>query len=172
MNQAKYLSEEENLADLEAGIASADKPEYESFRHMKIEAAFIGRVFVLYRLQKTGDDGATPDVVCKVRVRGFQAEARKGCTAAVERLDTGEVQMIGHTPARLFGLPIFVSVPPFQRIRYDGVQKAGGLIRSMSFALLFKQRSRSDYSIGCLLADTPNKFRKQYPQVDLNLPSA
>lgn len=171
----QYLSEEANLADLEARIRPSEKNEYDSFRHLKIEAAFIGRVFILYRPQGLTKENThrPPEVVCQVRVRGFQADAKRGCLVTVERMDTGEIQTLDHVPSRLFDLPLFASTPPFQRIRYDGMLRNGAVVRSMSFALLFKQRSRSDYySAGCLMADTPNNFRNLYPHVDLNLLTA
>lgn len=169
---SQYLSNEENLADLEAQMLEADRPAYDEFKHLRIESGFIDRIFVVYRPtglteQNTHRD---PEILTQVRVVDFTATARFGCSLTLEDMGTGQVQTVGHVPERLFHYNVFVAVPPFHRLRWDARPYKGAVKRSLAFGVMVKQKTRSDhYSMGVTMLETPSGFQALYPDYQINL---
>lgn len=167
---SQYLGDKESLSDLESRMPSPDRETYQSFRHLRIDSAFISRVYVIYKptgLTKEGHHKA-PEIVGQVKVVDWSCDIRKGCSMTIEDLGTGERMVVGHIPTRLFNYDIFVASPPFQRIRYDGRVVMGSVKRSLAFGILLKQRTRSDYySAGASMIETLKGYRQLYPDYDL-----
>lgn len=167
-----YLGDKESLEDLESRMMSPDREIYKGYRHLRVESAFIGRIYVIYKptglnAEKTHK---APEVVGQIKVTGFTCEARRGCEMVIEDLGTGATCNVGFIPQRLFNYDVFVAVPPFQRLRWDGRPSEGGIRRSMAFGILLKTRTRSDfYSAGATMVESPKGFRNLYPQVTLPL---
>lgn len=167
-----YLGDEASLADLESRITSPDREEYVSYKNLRVEAAFIGRLFIIYRPQGLTSDNRhkAPEILTQVKVRGFSADDKRGCEIELEDMCTGQVMTVGHIPKRLFSYSVFVASPPYQRIRWDGRPHQGTVKRSLAFGILIKQRTRSDFfSMGATMMETPSNFRALYPNVDLHL---
>lgn len=74
-------------------------------------------------------------------------------------------------PRRVFGYPIYMSVPAKLTLRWDGrLLRDGRVWRSLSFAVLVKTKNKSDFfSKGNTYIETPNRFRQLYPGVKLEL---
>lgn len=172
MSTQQFLGDEESLADLESRIDPSDSLEYASHKHLRVEAAFYGRLFVLYRPTGLTKEGRhrPPEVLAQVRVINFTASSQRGCQVEFENMATGQVQTIGHVPERLFNYSVFISAAPFMRLRWDGRRFKGVVKRSLCFGLLIKQRTRADhYSAGAEMLETPGSFRSLYPSYDLQL---
>lgn len=172
MSSHAYLGDAESLKDLESRMMSPDREVYAGFRHMRVDAAFLGRIFIVYKPSGLTPEGQhkSPDVLTQVKVIDFNATAKAGCTLSLEDLTTGETMTVGHIPSRLFGYDVFVASPPFQRLRWDGRHDQGSVRRSLAFGILIKTRTRSDwYSAGATMVESPKGFRTLYPNVDLPL---
>lgn len=172
MSSQAYLGDQESLKDLESHMTSPDREVYESYKHLRVDAAFLGRIFIIYKptgLTKEGQH-KSPEVVGQVRVIGFSADPKNGASLSLENMETGEVLTVGHIPTRLFNFDAFVASPPFQRLRWDGRVEAGTVRRSLAFGILLKTRTRSDhYSMGATMVESPKVFRTLYPQEKLSL---
>lgn len=167
---AHYLGDVESLNDLVSRMPSPDREIYQSYKHLSISSAFIGRIYVLYKPTGLTAEGShrAPEIMGQVKVLGFACDASKGCEIEIEDLNTGAILRANFIPQRLFDYDVFVSVPPYSRLRWDGHVKEGTVKRSMSFGVLFKQRTRSDfYSANCPMCETLKRFRELYPTVDL-----
>lgn len=165
----KYLSEAENTANLVSLIKENDKPAHTEFTHIRVEAVFDSRLFVVYK--PTGLDGKVhraPEVLTTVKVLNYACSSEEGSSIEIEDMKTGERQVITHVPSRLFDYELFLSLPPALRVRWD-VRDAGNgkMVRSLSYAVLIKSRNRSDwYSQGVTYTETPNRFRELFPTFD------
>jgi hypothetical protein len=164
-----YLSDADSMADLVDRIKEEDKVAFDTFGHMRIEAVFDNRLFVIYKPQ--GLDGKVhkaPEIVTTIKVRNYECSSEDGSTVEIEDLRTGERQIITHIPARIFDYDLFMSIPPALRLRWDvRVSGDGKRVRSLSYAVLIKSKNRSDwYSFGVTYAETPNRFRELFPHCD------
>lgn len=170
---AIYLSDSESLADLESRIEPEARSRYRAFKHLRVEAAFIDRMYIVYTPTGLHADRShrPPQILGQIRVRSFTCNAVQGCTAVIEDCETGDLQTIGYVPSLCFAYGFFISIPPFSKLRWDArIEPGRGVVRSMSFGLLFKTQSRAEfYSAGCVMAETPNAFARLYPNTPLNL---
>lgn len=168
-----YLNDSESFADLESRIEPEALARYRSFKQLKIEAAFLGRVYVIYTPTGLNKDRThrPPQILGQIVVKAFRCDATQGCTAVIEDCGTGALQTIGYVPQLCFGYGFFISIPPFSKLRWDArIEPGRGVLRSMSFGLLFKTQTRAEfYSAGCVMVETPNSFRRLYPNVPLTL---
>jgi len=167
-----YLGDSESLKDLENRMDSPDRELYQSFKHMKVNSAFYGRIYVVYSPSGLNSDGThrTPRIHGQVKITDFNCKIRTGCEIEFEDMATGETMLVRHIPRRLFNYDVFVAAPPFSRLRFDARRDGDVIRRSLAFGCLIKQRTRSDfYSSGATMADTPNDFERLYPQESLPL---
>lgn len=168
-----YLSDDESIQDLISRIEPQQQRDlFNSFKHLRWEAAFVGRIYVVYTpMGLDADKGHRPPrILGQIVVKGFRCDAQTGCQIVIEDCLTGKQMTVGYVPELCFDYGFFVSVPPYTKIRWDATPKDGEIRRSMTFGLMFKTRSRADYySAGAVMAETPNRFRQLYPHEPLNL---
>lgn len=167
-----YLSDAESMAELVSRINENDRPAFDAFGHIRIEAVFDNRLLIVYKPQ--GLDGKVhkaPEVLTTIKVRNYECDSASGSSIEIEDLHTGERQVITHVPARVFNYDLFMSVPQALRLRWDVRSDGNGaLSRSLSYAVLIKTKNRSDwYSYGVTYAETPNRFRELFPDHDPKL---
>lgn len=167
-----FLSEQKSLEDLFSRMESPDREICASFKSKRIEAAFIDRVFVVYKpmgLQTSGEH-REPEVLTQVRVTEFNVNSRTGAEVTLEDWRTGEEMKVGYIPKRLFNYDVFVSVAPYQRLNWEASIHNGIVRRSLCFGMLIRERSRPDYySATVTNMETPGNFRALFPKVDLKL---
>jgi hypothetical protein len=169
---AQYLTTEESLRDFESQIDPQEKGVYEGFRHKRIEAGFVGRIYVIYKPTGLTKEGKhrPPDVLGQVKVTHFEGDAFRGFYAVVEDMETGEEVEIDHIPRAILDYDVFMSIPPTQHIRFDGRRVGDKIKRSLVFGVLIKTRTRSDhYSAGVTMIETPKGIAHLYDGFDLNL---
>lgn len=167
----QFLGDAENLAELVSHMAEEDQHRFNNYGHFRIEAAFVDRVFIVYK--PTGllpnKRHREPEILTTVKVTDFGVEVRDGCYAVLTDAEHGREMTLSHVPKRLFGYPIYVSIPPRVTLRWDCRIVNNRPWRSLSFALLVKTKNRADfYSKGNTYMETPNEFAKLYPSVTGN----
>ena len=151
-----FFTDEQNLAELVSHMPDDDQRRFNKYGHFRIEAVFIDRVFIVYR----------PEILNTVKVTDFGVDTRNGSYAEFVEQNTKQGLTITHVPRRLFGYPIYVSLPPKMSLRWDARNVHGRVWRSLSFAVLIKTKNRSDfYSKGNVYVETPNAFKRLYPNV-------
>lgn len=169
---SKYLGEEENKASLFAEMPPDERAEWESYSHLRVEAAFQDRVFVVFQPSGRGNNNIqrAPKVLTTVRVLSFVARDETGATVKLLNEGTNETMEIGHVPKKLFGYPVFVAIPPNFNLRWDVHRYASGTQRSLSYILFVKTRNKSSFfSTKNTYMETPNTMRSLYSHLDLKL---
>lgn len=164
-----YLSDDANLLDLEAHIRGDDRAVFRAYGHLRIEAAFIGRLFVVYKPTGLNKSGAhkDPEVLTTLRVVDFRADADTGCQVRLSDLTSGEEMTVDHVPRRVFHYDLFMQVPPLLKLRWSARVVDGSVSRNLAFAVLVKTKNRSDfYSARNTYCETPNRFRDLFPRFD------
>lgn len=169
---SNYLSDAENLASLVSSMPVEDQEAFNFFGHLRAEAAFNGRLFIIYRPSGLNPDKShkAPEVLTTVRFGDFKCESSLGAFARVVDVTTGQTQIINHIPSRLFHYPIFVAIPPMCKVRWNARVVNGRTLRTLTYSLLVKARNRSDFfSFGNTYCETPNDFRALFPDFNLAL---
>jgi hypothetical protein len=163
----KYQESAASLEEIVSHLPDDEREEWASFRHLRVEPAFQDRVFIVWNAG-TRDD--PPKIVATLRVVSFVAKDDTGCIIRLLNDATGKEMEVTHVPKKLFGYPIFVAIPPAFTLRWDVRYHAGQALRSLSYLMFFKTKSRSDFfGKGVFYVDTPNKLRELYPKLDLKL---
>jgi hypothetical protein len=159
----RYLRDEENTADLVNQMPLREQRLYENFGHNRIEASFVGRLFVVYEAKGRGK---LPVVLTTVKVEDFGVDLNKGPWAKVSDQRTKEEQVITPVPRVLFTYPVLVSIPPRLLLRWDARWHEGKIYRSLSFAMLIKTRNKAKFAeADNIYMETPNAFHDLYPHL-------
>lgn len=163
-----FFTDDENLAELVSRLPEDLQKQFNGYGHFRVEAAFIDRVFIVYK--PTGLNAAgrhkEPNILTMVKVIDFSVDPRDGCCAVVEDQTFKQQQTLTHVPRKLFNYPVFVSIPPRCTLRYDAKLVNERVWRSLSFAFLIKTKNKADfYSHGNLYLETPTSFKRLYPGV-------
>ena len=164
---SEYLNDKVSDADLVSRMPDDERLLYQKYGHLRIESAFGGRFFVIYK--PTGLNAfkqhRDPHVLTTVQVTDFVTNSQSGSSAKVIDQGNGAMRVIDHVPRKLFDYDIYMSIPSRMLIRWDARLVNGEVHRSLSFAVLIKTKNRSDfYSAGNTYAETPNEFLKLYPK--------
>jgi hypothetical protein len=156
------------MKELVSHMPEEEQKRYENYGHLRIEAAFVNRIFIAYKptgLTRAGKHKA-PEIVNLIKVLDFEVDPRHGSIVTLKDQQTEQEQTVHHVPRRVYGYPIFVSIPTNLALRWDARLVNGRVWRSLSFALLIKTRNRADfYSYGNTYMEAPNVFRRLYPEV-------
>lgn len=167
-----YLSEEDNLADLNSRIPGSDRETFLNYGHLRIEPAFDRRLFVVFKpagLTATGQH-RDPEILTTIKVLSLRVDSVKGASCTITDQISGARTDLTYIPHRVFGYDLFMSVPPVLRLRWDAREHDQGIDRSLAYGLLIKTKNRSDfYSAGNTYIETPNRFRGLFPNADLRL---
>lgn len=172
MSNLPYLSEAASMEDLFRRMESPGREVCAGFQHLQMVQCFIDRLFVVYK--PTGltreNQHREPEVLTRIKVTGFRANAVTGAEIDLLDLGTNQVMTVSYIPKRLFDYDAFVSVPPKQRLHWDAQNVRGYIRRAMHFQMLVKVRTKADfYSQGVTAVETPARFRELYPEVTLQL---
>jgi hypothetical protein len=163
-----FFNDQENLAELISHMPDEDRARFLKYGHNRVEPAFKDRIFIVYK--PTGLNAANqhrqPEIVNLVKVVDFQVDLDQGCLVVLKEQQTQQELTIGHVPRRVFGYPVYMSVPTRLQLKWDAHRDGTRVWRSLSFAVLLKTKNRSSfYSKGNVYMETPNNFRQLYPTV-------
>lgn len=118
-------------------------------------------MFVAYKVQ----EGQTIQILDYIKVTDFNVDRHQGAVATLQGVQ-GDKATVGHTPSRIFDLPVFVCVPPQFQFRWDARKVDGVILRSLSFPLLVKAKNRAEFrNVGNTYLEVPNKVAKLFPQI-------
>lgn len=163
----KFEESAASLEELVKHMPEAEQEEWKQFKHLRVEPAFQDRVFIVWNAAAKGEP---PKIVTTVRVVSFVAKDDIGSVIRLLNDVTGKEMEVTYVPKKLFDYPIFVAIPPAFTLRWDVRYHAGLALRSLSYLMFLKTKSRPDFfSKGVFYADTPNKLSELYPKLDLKL---
>ncbi len=165
-----FLNTKENMADLVTLMPHQHQSRYRWMRNLRIDSAFLDRVYVVYKQTELDSNGRQKDpiVLGMIKVVEFTVDAKKGSNITIMDVATGDEQDIGHVPQQIFDWDCYVSVPPENIVKWDAWDCDGERRRSMSFGMLFKTSCRTESPIvGATMVDTLNGFRRNFPNMQL-----
>jgi hypothetical protein len=93
---------------------------FNNYGHFRVEAVFLDRVFIVYKPTGLTAGGAhkEPEILNLLKVVDFMVEPRNGATLVLREQNTSQELTLGYVPRRVFGYPIYMSVPAKPSITY------------------------------------------------------
>lgn len=159
-----FVSDSEVESILASYMLPTDQGPYNAYGHRWVEAAFIGRTFVIYRAGRTK---AEAERLALIDVEDITLDDEGLCVALKNR-NTEELIHIRHVPTRLFRYAVFVQVPPKTVLKWNAQRGDNGRPASwlMSVGLLLKTRNNADFHnkdniYCCTLAEFEQRFPTQ-----------
>lgn len=165
---SEFFTDEQNVAELVSHMPEEDQRRFLNYGHNRVEPAFLNRVFIVYKPTGLlpGGQHRQPEILNLVKVIDFSVDPAEGCYVVLKDQTTQQELRIGHVPRRVYGYPVYMSVPTKLQLKWDARNVGNRVWRSLSFALLVKTKNRSDFfSKGNTYLETPNTFKRLYPAV-------
>lgn len=165
--KGEFFTDAQNLTELVTHMPEEDQRRFNGYGHFRIESAFIDRQFIVYQPTGLTPSGRhmAPKILNVITIKDFSTDSRNGCQVVLKEQETQQELVVDHVPRRVYGYPIYMSVPARLTLRWDGRELESGRVwRSLSFAVLIKTKNKSDfYSKNNIYMETPNQLRKLYP---------
>lgn len=131
-------------SDLVSQMPEDERAAYLKFGHLRIESAFAGRVFILYR--PTGLNALNrhrePHVLSTLLLTDFMCDAKGGSSTKLVDQTNGMTMTVSHPPKRIFDYELFMAMPSRMLLRWDaryaerpGAAKLSSIIRRPSRSL-------------------------------------
>lgn len=136
MKTKDFLPVTEHFEALVDGLDHDNLLVYNSMRHVRVETAFRGRRFVVY---KVGTSGMRQ--LDEIRVLDFECNDDEGASARIQsssRPDQRDL-IVGYRPVRLFDYPVFLWLPLHSKIRWSTADLKS---HSLAFPLVIRTVSR------------------------------
>jgi hypothetical protein len=157
---SRFLDDKESRQELVNRMPDALRAEYQSYKFVGKEAAFPGRVLVVYTLK-----GGVPANLDIVTLRHLTVDQVSGPMAAASSEGQG-VYYIGMVPSKWRGRDLFLQLPLEFIFKWKGKESGEGVEFAPHYAILVKTRSRWDEKIeGHTYCATFNDFRERFPGV-------
>lgn len=158
----EFLSDQEAEAALARRMHAEDQGPYSNYGHRWMEAAFVGRTFVVYRAgrgRREAEELALFDVVSL----GMDSE---GLCVELKNRRTGDMQAVRHVPQRLGRYGVFAQVPLKSVLKWAARQTGDSLTWLMSVGLMLKTRNKPEFHnpgniYVCTLAEYTQRFPSQ-----------
>jgi hypothetical protein len=166
-----FISDEQNMKDIERYIHKADLNDYLRYETSRTQGLSVGRTLVVYQPDGLTHKGThkPPQILSTLRITDFTATGRGGASVTIEDGKSGQTQVIGPVPTRLFRYDVFVHTPVSLQMRWLGTLLEDGSINSrfLTFPLVIRTRTPSGfYSRGVTCCETPGSLRRLYPDMN------
>lgn len=136
MTQSSFLSPEEFFEVLVKDMPKESVEAYDSIRHTRVEPAYKGKRFAVYKMQ---DD--KPIILGHVKVKDFVCNDEDGGSTVLVWEKTGEEVEVGYVPTQLFGFNLFVHLPLDIKVRWT-TRRGKALSPLLSFLMVVRSCSR------------------------------
>lgn len=157
---ARFLDDNESRQELLCRMPPALRAEYQSYRLVTKEAAFPGRVLVVYTLK-----GGQPTNLDIVTLRHLTVDQTNGPLTFATSEGQGDYP-IGMVPSKWRGRDLFLQLPLEFIFKWKGKESGNDVNFVSHYAILIKSRSRWDERIdGDTYCATLNDFRERFPGV-------
>lgn len=131
----EFLSPEEHYNHLVTQLPEKSRRVYDRTRHGRIETGFVGRSFVLYKME---DDA--PVELDTIQIEEFGMDDETGGGFVLYSRATGTELEVTHRPTQLWDHPVFMSVPLHPKLRMG--LKRGEDKPSLAFPIFIRTLSR------------------------------
>lgn len=156
----KFLDDNQSREALINRMPPGQRDEYLSYKFLAKEAAFPGRVLVVYTLE-----GGEPKNIDVVTLWGMTVTRTQGPQALASSEGQGEY-VIGVVPSKWRGRDLFMQIPLEFIFKWKGKESYTGVEFAPQYAILTKSRSKwSERIDGHTYCATLNDFRERFPGV-------
>lgn len=146
------------IEDLDSDVLQV----WHKFGYKSMHGCFINRVLLIYKI---GEDGA-PEITNRIMITDFQVSTSFGMWAEVKDLDTGALELVGHSPSLVFGRPIFMFTPLEVDMRWELRSYQKKKLNALSFVMMSKSLNHPKLpNIGNYYVETPRDFLRKYPSI-------
>ncbi|MDI1360638.1 hypothetical protein [Methylotenera sp.] len=161
------LTTGQTLELLVAQMPPEEAKTFESYGHLRRESAYNDCIFIVYQPRglrygaKDVSEQKEPKVLSTIKVVSITQDRDKKASLRLLDESTGTEMIVGYMPKKLFGFPIYISLPADMFLMFGG---SGSSQNYVQFAVLLKTRNRSSfYSEGNTYVESPRSFRKLFP---------
>lgn len=159
-NGARFLDDKASRQALVDRMPPGLRAEYQAYKLVTKEAAFPGRVLVVYTLE-----GGAPTNLDIITLHHLTVDQMSGPMAAASSEGQG-VYYVGMVPTKWRGRDLFLQLPLEFIFKWKGKESNEGVEFAPHYAILVKTRSRWDEKIdGHTYCATFNDFRERFPGV-------
>lgn len=154
--QEDFRSPEDHFEQIVKQLSPEQRSLFNSYTHVRVEAAFRDRHFVVYRMQ-----GGLPQIIDRIAVQSFSFDLQLGSSCVLYSHATQRCETIRYVPTQPFGYEFFLCLPVSGKIRWavTDTDPAG----SYSFNLVVKVRSRRHLrEAGIVYCETPRVFDREF----------
>jgi hypothetical protein len=167
---------DKDVSDFVAKMDPDERKLYQSYRHLRVEAAFDSRVFVAFETVNREGNKIVPNIVGAIKVIDFECTSKEGSTILVEDLNSGEKQIIDHIPSLVFDYPVFMFTATAAMVQYGLWPTNGKEARSLSYPIMLKTQHKPSLShpgTGTVHIETKRKLQALFPNehIDFSLVS-
>lgn len=160
INGGRFLDDKQSREEPVKQMPDKLREEYQAYRFVAKEAAFPGRVLVVYTL-KCGE----PTDIDIITLRHLTVDQMHGPMTWATSEGQGDYP-IGMVPSKWRGRELFVQLPLEFIFKWKGKESNAGIEFTSHFAILIKTRSRWDERIEShTYCATLNDFRERFPGV-------
>lgn len=160
MSVNSFLSPEEFYARLVETMPPEAAKTYRTMRHTRIEPAYRNRKFIVYEM-----NGDRPKKLDTVLVYDFVADDVEGTSMQLElESRPGELLLVGYAPVQVFHFPVFVCLPPNNKLRWSA-RRDNPTDPSLSFLMVIRTQSRRHRrEKGVIYMETSWSFEEEFAQ--------
>jgi hypothetical protein len=157
----RFLDDRQSREALVATMAKPLRDEYLSYKFVKKEAGFPGRVLIVYTLK-----GGGPHDIDRVALMNMGMD-QAGPVIYASSEGQG-VYHIGPVPMKWRGREVFFQVPQTFDLKWRGKSSESRVEFQPLYAVLVKTRGRVDEQVeGHTYCETLNEFRARFPGVPM-----
>lgn len=132
-----FLSKEELQSVLVDQLPQPQRDLYESMHHVRSEACFRGRLFVIYQIVQR-----KAVVLDTLEVLDFECNHDDGASIEVLSRNTGKTFTVGYSPTQVLDYPIFMFMPLYLRVRWCADADQAGREGQLGFDVVIRTKSR------------------------------
>lgn len=154
--QDEFVSPEEHYQLLVNQLPEDVRRVYDRTRHGRIETGFVGRSFVLYKMQD-----AELVELDTIQVEQFDMDDETGGRFVLYSRATGREMEVTHKPAQLWEHPVFMALPLHPKLRMS--LKRGDPKPSLAFPIFIRTLSRFHLrETGVVHCETGAMFSREF----------
>lgn len=157
MHEQDFMHVEDHFNALVETLPQDVKNTYNKCRSLRIESAFRGRHFIVYKVR-----GKDPVELDRLTFLDFTCNDLLGARATLESAETGKHLTIGYTPCQVFDFPLFMFIPLHAKVRWATTPDSVGL-GSLAFPLAVRtQSNRGMRELGVIHCETGVKYGQEF----------
>lgn len=135
---SQFMTPFEHFEELLSRLDAEEQKMYAELTHVRIEACYRNRTFVVYRFQDR-----RPAIKDNIKVLDFICNDDAGASCELRSSTLNESLVVGYEPTQLFNYPVFVHLPLHGKLRWSTTADKP-YSGTLAFDLVIKTQTRRD----------------------------